>query len=159
MLIPDTLPGHQQPPNINLEKLFRLDSCFDHIAKTEGTLNGHISSTHCHAGRVSQEKNATIYISGIQGLVADPPNLSLSQECLSTFEQELLGQLYNVFLILVNSSMSDFFFNLLPPACNTSVTEVPRSEAELPRGSLHWLRNGSQHHRLGLLGPHWLYCP
>ena len=40
-------------------------------------------------------------IPGIQGLVADPPNLSISQECLSTFEQELLGQLYNVFLILV----------------------------------------------------------
>ena len=38
---------------------------------------------------------------GIQGLVADPPDLSVSQECLSTFEQELLGQLYNVFLILV----------------------------------------------------------
>ena len=45
------------------------------------------------------------HIPGIQGLVADPPNLSFSQECLSTFEQELLGQLYNVFLILVNSSL------------------------------------------------------
>ena len=44
-----------------MEKLFRLDSCCDHIAKTEATLNGHISSTHCHAGGgVTQEKNATI---------------------------------------------------------------------------------------------------
>ena len=109
------LLGHHRPPNINLEKLFRLDSCHDHIAKTEGTLNGHISSTHCHAGRVSQEKNLRIYIAGIQGLVADPPNLSLSQECLSTFEQELLGQLYNVFLILVKAIVNCYFlFNLLP---------------------------------------------
>merc|ERR1719458_2342998 len=43
---------------------------------------------------------------GIQGLVADPPNLSISQECLSTFEQELLGQLYNVFLILLVTLLS-----------------------------------------------------
>jgi len=43
---------------------------------------------------------------GIQGLVADPPDLSVSQECLSTFEQELLGQLYNVFLILLVTLLS-----------------------------------------------------
>ena len=40
--------------------------------------------------------------------MADPPNLSLSQECLSTFEQELLGQLYNVFLILVKTINRQF---------------------------------------------------
>ena len=54
---------------------------------------------------VQLRKRKYDHIPGIQGLVADPPNLSLSQECLSTFEQELLGQLYNVFLILVNSSL------------------------------------------------------
>merc|ERR1719350_1016751 len=43
---------------------------------------------------------------GIQGLVADPPNLSLTQECLTSFEQELLGQLYNVFLILLVTLLS-----------------------------------------------------
>ena len=59
--------------------------------------------------RVTQEKNVTRSIPGIQGLVADPPNLSLSQECLSTFEQELLGQLYNVFLILVKLSKLSIF--------------------------------------------------
>ena len=48
-------------------------------------------------------------IPGIQGLVADPPNLSISQECLSTFEQELLGQLYNVFLILVKLAKLPIF--------------------------------------------------
>ena len=63
--------------------------------------------------RVTQEKNVTRSIPGIQGLVADPPNLSLSQECLSTFEQELLGQLYNVFLILVKLAKLSIF--LQPP--------------------------------------------
>ena len=108
--------------------------------------------------RVTQEKNATRFYSRNPGPGSRPsqsePQPGVSLNLWTRAPWPTLQCLPHP-----GKTFQTVHFSSTSPACHASVTEVPRSEAELPRGSLHWLCHGFEHHCLGLLGPHWLCCP